>query len=349
MNKCLRLMLLIGALLAWFSLVVPMVAQDAAPKPVIIDTDMGADDWMAILYLLQRTDVNVLAVTIAGTGETHCNPGIQNAMNLVALAGNPNIPVACGRETPLKGMNTFPNEWRDAVDSMNGLTLAANPNPPVQQDAVELLSATINASKDKVTLITLGPLTNIAELIQSDPTVVNHITMIYVMGGALEVPGNLQGGMTTDNTSAEWNIFVDPLATSQMIESGVPVTLVPLDATNHAPLTMAFYNKLRKDRTTPEASFVFDVVHSQITFLQMGGWYFWDPMTATIASDEHVATLQDRTVRVITDEGSELGRIAPDSKGFPVRVALEVDASRFEQIFLNVLNGRDPLTALASG
>src|SRR5678815_3660267 len=81
---------------------------DARRKPFVIDTDMAADDWMAIMYLLSRTDVEVKAITVTGTGEAHCNPGVQNAMNLVALAGSPEVPVACGRETPLQGDHTFP-------------------------------------------------------------------------------------------------------------------------------------------------------------------------------------------------------------------------------------------------
>ena len=76
----------------------PALAPDA--KPVVVDTDMAADDWMAILYLLQQSDVDVKAITVAGTGEAHCAPGVQNALDLAVLAGRPEIPVACGRETP---------------------------------------------------------------------------------------------------------------------------------------------------------------------------------------------------------------------------------------------------------
>ena len=73
------------------------------PRPVIIDTDMAGDDWLAILYLLNRPDVSVQAITVTGTGEAHCGPGIKHALSLTALAGQPDIPVSCGRETPLQG------------------------------------------------------------------------------------------------------------------------------------------------------------------------------------------------------------------------------------------------------
>lgn len=102
----------------------------SAPRPVIIDTDMAPDDWIAILYLLQRPDIEVKAITVAGTGEAHCHPGVQNALGLAAVAGKTGIPVACGRETPLQGQNVFPTEWRETADNMAGLSL-----PVVEQEA----------------------------------------------------------------------------------------------------------------------------------------------------------------------------------------------------------------------
>jgi len=77
-------------------------------KPIIIDTDMSIDDLMAILYLLQRGDVSVKAITVTGTGLAHGAPGTKNALDLLALTGNAEIPIACGRETPLACDHEFP-------------------------------------------------------------------------------------------------------------------------------------------------------------------------------------------------------------------------------------------------
>ncbi len=92
-------------------------------RHVVFDTDLAFDDIMALLYLLQRDDVAIDAVTITGTGEAHCDPGVQNALRLLALGGNHDTPVACGRETPLQGSNAFPDEWRVAVDDLSMLDL----------------------------------------------------------------------------------------------------------------------------------------------------------------------------------------------------------------------------------
>ena len=100
----------------------PERADGATPssevRHVVLDTDLAFDDIMALLYLLQRDDVAIDAVTIAGTGEAHCDPGVRNAQALLALGGSPETPVACGREQPLQGANAFPEEWRTAVDDL---------------------------------------------------------------------------------------------------------------------------------------------------------------------------------------------------------------------------------------
>jgi Inosine-uridine preferring nucleoside hydrolase len=93
------------------------------PRPVVIDTDMAADDWMALLYLLRRPDVAVKAITVTGDGEAHCESGTRHARGIVALANRGIIPVACGRTTPLRGNHAFPAQWRADVDSLLGLTL----------------------------------------------------------------------------------------------------------------------------------------------------------------------------------------------------------------------------------
>lgn len=333
-------LLIICLLLVCAAMIDAQAVKFESPKPVIIDTDMAADDWMAILYLLRRADVNVLALTIAGTGEAHCNPGVQRAMSLVQLGGHPDIPVACGRETPLQGMNAFPEDWRTWVDNLGGLSLPANPAPVSSQTAVELLASVIETYDAKVTLLTLGPLTNIAELLQRDPSLVQRIDMIYVMGGALDVAGNV--APIVNNDYAEWNIYVDPQAAEQVLESGVPMTFIGLDATNRARLTIGFYDRLTADKTTPEAEFVHQALTQQMDFVRSGYYYFWDPLAAAVLTDESLARFQGRPVRVMMVEGDELGRIVLDGSGYRARFAIDVDAPRFEQVFLNVLNGRDP-------
>jgi pyrimidine-specific ribonucleoside hydrolase len=306
-------------------------AQAPEPVPVIIDTDMGADDWMAILYLLQHRQVETLAITVTGTGIAHCDPGTQNAMNLLALTGEPDIPVACGRETPLQGDHAFPDEWRAGPDAILDLDLPENPNPPPEITAVDLLAATMAESPEPVVLITLGPLTNVAEALAAQPDLAESISRMVITGGAVEAPGTVPG-MTGDPV-AEWNIWIDPLAAQPVFESGVPITLVPLDATNQVPVTPRFAEE--HTAATPEAEFVLAVVN---IVAQYGDFYFWDPLGAAIATDDSLATLEERHLVVTTDEGAESGRLVDSEQGSAIRVAVDADAARFETLFMDTLN-----------
>jgi pyrimidine-specific ribonucleoside hydrolase len=308
-------------------------------RAIVIDTDMDSSDWMAILYLLKKPDMPVKAITVTGAGETRCAPGIRNALGLVALSGHDKILVACGRETPLQGSHAFPDSWRKDVNSLFGLSLPESRNSASNLTAVELLRSVIRSSPVKVTLLALGPLTNIAEALRKDPSVAHNIESIYIMGGAVNVPGNVgSSGVGINNNAAEWNIYVDPHAANIVFESGVPITLVPLDATNHAPLTAEFYNRLKNDHTSREATFVFDALTKQKSFIDSGDYYFWDPLAAAILADGSLATYQDENLCVVEKEGPESGW-TKSGKGCPdVRVAVSADGKRFEQLFLHTLN-----------
>ena len=322
----------------------PALAFEPLPQtdqqlPVIIDTDMAADDWMAILFLLQRPDVQVKAITVTGAGEAHCEPGVRNALGLVALAGNDPIPVACGRETPLAGNQEFPRAWREGVDQMLGLQLPEGSNPHTTGNAVDLLVSTAETSSEKVVLLTLGPLTNVAEAIQQDPSFLENIRQVVIMGGALQVPGNVfYSGVGIDNKDAEWNVFVDPLAAKIVIESGAPVTLVPLDATNQAPADLSFYRKLQSNRKTPEAEFIYQVLSNKLDMILPGVYYFWDPLAAAVAVDESIGYIKDGLVRVIAEPGVHSGATRLVKNGMPVRYAKSADNERLVFEFLRALN-----------
>jgi pyrimidine-specific ribonucleoside hydrolase len=303
---------------------------------------MAADDWLAILYLLGRSDVDVRAITVTGAGEAHCPAGTRNALDLVALAGRADIPVSCGRETPLEGDHAFPMEWRKRVDELLGLALPRNSREASGDSAVEMLTGIIQESLEKVHITALGPLTNVAEALLADPALVENLEMITVMGGAVTVPGNVGPSSDIENDVAEWNIYADPRAAAEVFASGAPLTLVPLDATNHAPLTMDFYKRLERDRTTRVAEFVYRVLEAQEDNVRSGWYYFWDPLAAAVATHEDLATFEEMSLRVIVEEGPESGRTLASEEGFPVRVAMTADRTRFEELFLDGVNGRLP-------
>lgn len=310
--------------------------------PVVIDTDMGTDDAMAILFLLRRPEVEVKAITVTGAGLAHCEPGVRNALRLLTLAQAPAIPVACGRTTPLRGSHAFPEEWRQAADTLNGISLPEPQGAASASTAVQVLTSTLEGSSEKVTVLALGNLTNLAEAFEAKPSLAGRVERIYVMGGAVGVAGNVgdsAGG--TPNPHAEWNIFLDPYAAARVLEVA-PVSLVPLDATNHVQITEAFVQRLSQDRQKPEADFVYQLLASDPAYVSSGTYYFWDPLAAVALAVEGLVTFQPKKVVVIEQEGESSGRTQESDAGRLVQVGVAADRQRFEQVFVDALNGRVP-------
>jgi pyrimidine-specific ribonucleoside hydrolase len=315
----------------------PLPAVDQ-PRPVIIDTDMAPDDWMAILYILQRPEIDLRAITVTGTGEAHCEPGVRHALGLVALSGHAPIPVACGREQPLQGAHAFPASWRSFVDDLTGLSLPEGSNPTPGSSSLENLQQAITSSPEPLTILALGPLTNLAELVQKDPSLANRFRVI-AMGGAIDVMGNVGASEPSiDNQVAEWNIYVDPLALKILLDSGVSLTLVPLDATGDVPVTLDFLRRLQANAFTPESRFVRDLLAVQVAKIASGFYDFWDPLSAATLVDESLAVIRLGDLVVTTQEGPTSGMTRLRSGGVPVRYASGAYDDRFYEDFLRTLN-----------
>ena len=296
---------------------------------VIVDYSPTVSDVGALMYLTQHPRVDLLGVTLAGTGESRCDAAVSNTIALLELAGAADVPVACGPEEPVGHGNEWPSEWRDAADALAGVALPAGEAPDGETDAVELLTDLISQREEPVTVVALGPLTNLAVALEQEPALVNDIEMLYTMGGALDVEGNAPNG------TAEWNYFVDPQAVAAVLDSGVPTTIVPLDATDDVPVTQAFFDRLTAGASTPAASAVQGLMAESHSY--ESDFFFWDEFTAALAV-ESVSTIADTSIAVET-AGTDAGRITRDPEGARVRVAIAGDAARFEREFLETLTG----------
>ena len=302
------------------------------PTPVVVDADMGGDDMMALLYLLGQSDVSVLAVTVTGTGLAHCPAGGANARAILDHVGAEEIPVACGAVEPLAGSNAFLDEWRDGADLL-GAQLGLEVPGFEGSGAIDLLIDTVAGSSEPVRLLAIGPLTNVALAIDQDPEILENLAEIVIMGGAVDVSGSVD-----PEYWAEWNFWADPVAANRVLRSGVPITLVPLDATNSVPASVFFHEALAAQKATASAELVdrFFVVND---FNLVGGaYFFWDPLAAVAMIDPGVATYETRHLKVVEEAGAELGAVVDSPDGPEVRVALAADRQRFEEVFLTGLN-----------
>ncbi len=330
MLKRLVLLTLFGCLIGMIAL--PAAAQ--TPRPVVIDSDMTTDDFMATLYLLNDPDFSVKAITVTGTGWAFCDAGVRAALGMVALAEYDEVPASCWTDKPLLGDSPVPDDWRTTVEGIDALGLPQG-GEASDMDAVELFTSTIQNSPEKVTVLALGPLTNVGQALEATPSLVDNIEMIYIMGGAVDAPGS---GVSDENQTAEWNIYLDPLAARLVFESGAPITLVPLDATNDVPVTPAFTDTLEANQSTPEAQFIYTALSGSSESIASGGYYFWDPLAAVVLSDPSLVTLTERMVDVVDTPGAEFGRTKPVGNGPYILVATQPDGATFEQMLLDTWN-----------
>jgi hypothetical protein len=208
--------------------------------------------------------------------------------------------------------------------------------PNETRSAPDLLVDLIAESEAPVELVAVGPLTNVALAVQTDPTVTDGLAGITIMGGAIDVPGNV-----FRNDVGEWNIWVDPTAAAQVLAAGAPVTLIPLDATNHLPTGRIFWESLDAVASTPAATLVRDVwADSGLWIDNAGGFFFfWDELAAAVLVDESLVTFETRNLVVDDQTRDDKGWTRETPEGTAVRVAVAADRRAFEQRYLDTLAG----------
>jgi inosine-uridine nucleoside N-ribohydrolase len=317
----------------------PSLIPPQTPKTVILDVDMAHEDMFAALFLLSHPNVDLRAITVTGTGEAHCEPGMRHALGLIALSGKKDIPVACGRETPLAGAHEFPAAWRKAADDAYGVSIPGGGSAS-NLSAPDLIIELLRKAEKPITIVAAGPLTNLAEVIQKEAEIAaKNIEEIYIMGGAVKVKGNVgNSGVGIQNEYAEWNVYIDPVATNIVFKSGIPIILVPLDATEDVPVTRDFYQTLEKNQDASPANLVYEMLTANLGFVDSGGFQFWDSLTAALFTDPSLAQYEEIQIAVVEKEGPESGRTIPVSNGAKIKVARSPDRERFEQILLTVWN-----------
>lgn len=309
-----------------------------AATPVIVDTDAGTDDLLALAFLLARKDVHIEAITVVN-GLAHVPNGAANVLALLQLAGRTDIPVYMGSSVPLAGHAAFPAAWRKIADELPGVDLPKTQAKPQAQSAVSFLVRRLSNSKRPVRILALGPLTNLGAVLRQEPFAAQSIEEIVIMGGAVNVPGNLGDGgvFKTENKTAEWNFYIDPLAASIVFSSKAPIRLIPLDATQQVPIHADFVKTLQSGGKGTLEQFAAQVLAVDTTSIREGYFYAWDPLAAVALVDVDVVRVTPMAIE-IEMTGNEQGRSVELQTGAPnARVALTADAAQFRREFLDAL------------
>lgn len=195
---------------------------------IILDTDPGLDDALALLLALASPEVQLEAITTV-SGNVHVDHTTRNALTLLELARRTTIPVARGCDRPIVRQPVT----ADYVHGQNGMGGIVLPEPqlrPVKQHAVDLIIEKIMTAPKQITLVPVGPLTNIAMALRMEPRIAENVREVVIMGGALRVAGNV-------TPVAEFNIYADPHAAHMVFHAGWPIKLVALDVTQKTLLT----------------------------------------------------------------------------------------------------------------
>ena len=283
-------------------------------KKFIIDADTGSDDAVAILMALRDPRVDVLGVTVV-SGNVPLKQGIINTLSTAELC-DVDVKVFAGADKPLtreyleiytldefqKHVQTLSSESVTAqcvhgVDGMGDIGVEPQNKNYEEQDAVDYLIESFNKNPNEITLVTLGPLTNVAKAIQKEPSISTKIKHCYVMGGTSDGSGNV-------SASAEYNIWVDPEAAQIVFNSGLAITMVGWDNSyKYAMLKDKEINEL-KSLKTKYADFCVDIQKTliELTYASYGfyGFDLPDPITMAIALDNDII-LESQQLHVLVD------------------------------------------------
>ena len=307
----------------------------AQPRPIVIDTDAGSDDLMAIAFLLSQPAIRIEAITVAN-GLAHPRTGARNVARLLELAGRGEVPVFAGRDEPLRGHAEFPEAWRKISDELPGVSLPPLQHDPETRPAADFLVERLKQADRPVRILALGPLTNLAEALKREPSVAKAIEEMVIMGGAIHVPGNLADGgvFHTSNKTAEWNIFVDPLAARIVFRSGIRIRLIALDATNTVPINPEFLRDFQSHARSPLGRFAAQVLESDRESMEQGIFYAWDPLAAVALLEPGVVNVSPVHIE-IRQYPPEEGRTAVAPGRPNAGVALQADGGEFRRLFLS--------------
>ena len=309
-------------------------------RAVIVDTDAGVDDLIAIAFLLSRPDIHVEAITIEN-GMAHVPAGGRNVLRLLALAGRDDIPVYLGRSTPLMGNQEFPAALRKAADELPAITLPETSRTPESRDAADYLLKRLLDAAHPVQVLALGPLTNLAEVFAHTPRAARTGRQLVILGGAIGVSGDLGDGgfFGTKNVSAEWNFFLDHAAAKIVFTSGAPIRLIPLDATQQVPIDMALFEQIKSRASTPLARFVAEALGTKSDMIRQGFYFARAPLAAAAMANPAVVTFRPSCIE-ISDQSGEEGRtveIKTKKSRANAQVAMDADNLRFRDVFMTAL------------
>jgi len=335
------------------SVLLLLISATAQTRRVIIDTDPGIDDAMAILLALNSPELKVEALTVV-PGNVEAWQGLENALKIVSLAGRCDVIVAGGAQHPLNQKLITAQYWH-GKNGLAGVELPASKCKADPRFGPDLIIEFVHKYPHEVTLIPVGPLTNIALAVSKDPSIVPLVKDVVIMGGSI-TGGNVDG-------AAEANIYGDPEAASIVFNAGWMVTMIGSDVGERTLMSRKHLSDLQAQRG-PESDFIAKLADFYITRSEKSGYpgaAMYDPLAVATVINPALVTLKDMHVDVETKGEYTRGetvanRMGSDEKNVlhgdhyeidgvielkpNARVCLASDADRFLQLFIGRIKGK---------
>lgn len=320
-----------------------IAAQSVGRIPIILDTDFVLpphDDSMALMLALQSPEIEILGVTTVA-GNDSVERATSDVLRMLEIANRASIPVFQGADMPLV------HEKSDYAVRKYGKWYSDDPpeTPPggfatkqaEDESAVSFLVRTVMSKPQLVTVVAIGPLTNIAQAIRAEPRFAENVKSLVIMGGAVALLPHGAGNITPN---AEFNFWVDPEAAHVTLRSGIPIELSPLNVSRKSALTKDWYEKMVA-ADTPLTQLLIDTLGRRFEAAPDRSWFMYDQIAMASVIDPSLVTSERLYVDVNISHGISYGvsvggrEIWPGAEGAQqMNVQYDLDWPRFIEMFV---------------
>ncbi len=302
---------------------------------VFFDHDGGVDDLLSLLLLLTMPETKLAGVVVT---PADCYPSYaaEASRKFMDLMGRTDTPLAI---SAVRGVNAFPDIWRaqpQIINALPQLLAIDEPTTPLSSsDGVDFTVEILNNTNQPVTYLMTGPCTTLVDALKKDPSIAGKIKEIVWMAGAIHVPGNVR--TYTHNGSAEWNVYWDAPSAYWLLKQNLPLTLIPLDVTNHVPVGMPFLKQLAR-QSQYEVSQLASVCWAT-TINSIPGYdylyHMWDVLATVVVGKRDIFAMQQMALKVATEppnEGETIEKLQTDGA---TTVVVSVQLPLFYDYLLN--------------
>jgi len=292
---------------------------------VLMDHDGGVDDYLATILLMTMNHVQPLGVVVT-PADCYAEPAISATRKILDLLGCSDVPVA---ESTVRGINPFPRLYRRdsfIVDHLPILNQSETIRTTlVPETGPDFMVRVLHEAPEPVTLMVTGPLTTVAVALDTSPEIESKIKQIVWMGGALNVPGNVEKSIEAgQDGSAEWNAYWDPVSAKRVWQTQIDIVLCPLDLTNSVPVTSQVVHQLGRSRYYPVSDFAGQCYALAIP----QDYYFWDVLATTYLAHPEFYQLREWETIIVT-HGISQGRTKVELGGRKILAMDRVDKASF--------------------